>query len=938
MPRISNPEDESLNALKEVTDRGATANNTNLTCRDLQAIQAIEQYRLVDETEPASTPIGRSQNFRDQISSAEISDIKLDNNIVSDITEENIESLIANLPTSEELRQDSIEEVLQNLLDSPDSIGIEFGSTSDLSTTPIYGLGKNNLLIDALLFAGQTQSFIDNFILDKPLTEDKIRYYTNSVYALQTNNQLVFLKNISQNKYIEILKYFGRNEAQGNLSQQFKFQELYTFKYGSSLKATQTDKQIILNTSFIKGKDFIGTINGQSRDSFSFERLVNNNIYYDNCFKLQLPFLNNELLNSVNLIGAKLVDIIPNYNFYIKQYENIANLNNTISKENVFPNLYVLNELLKPDNQNTFYESLITLNNGISYPTRTSNTYRTLYSIKNKLGKYFETFGIQYNILATQDSQNLNLFNNKNKNIILLSDTVSKLKEINNQKRLFPMSIEVAVPTDKTAIITEMLYSSGLIDTFIGKLFDAITRQQVTPIETVISEQIIQQDIQQADNPYVQATVKNTYDAKKENLRYYSITQLLEDMLNSPSISNESECLLVGDRNKIINNSSGNAFENNLKMIILKSKLEDFMKNNLRTYEDIINGKLAYNETIAYRVAKYEKDSDVVIQNYWFANNPNIEFINLIDTQIKYNKDYTYKIFAYQFVLGNKYSQRINTNVISPQGFMLQLLQDYDPNIVEVELLASNTRVSDSPPISPEVLFVPYNKIDNKLGLFINGKTGKEELDPVIILEEDVNKVNLYNKNLKNKVNYSSDDAPKMFQIFKLENKPRTYSDFKNGIIKNISTDIDENSIQTATAAAHIDSIEPNKKYYYTFRTIDVHDNISNPSSIYEVEIINDKGTVLPVIKLFEFEKPKYDIAKKIRRFIKIQPSIQHALFDKQSVDLQNLQNADDALVTAKLGISNIGVPWGKTFKLVVTSIQTGKKMEIKFKFNYKTQ
>lgn len=926
----------------------ATTQETTLSCRDDQTISDIEGFELTDEsTSPENILDNNISAFIDRMRTSRIrpNNIGIYSGISSILQGQPLDNLIANLPTEEQIRQNSIQNILENLIDSPDNVGTELGSTSDFSTSPILALGKNNLLIDPNLFAGQTKFFIDKFILDTPLNGDKIRYYTNSLYTLQENNQIIFLKNISQKEYIKIFKYFGRSQINQNVSQAFKFQELYIFKYGASLKTTGQEKQILLNTAFLKGGSFTGSIGGETLDSFSFQALTDENTYYDNCFSLQLPFLNNELLNSINLIGAKIVDIIPTYNFYIKGYENIANVNNNLSKENIFPNLYVLNEILKQDNQNNFYNSLITLNNNIpqflrnigNVLLRFSTSFRVLYKVKEQLGQYFDDFGTNYNLLATQEPQNIEFFNNKNKNIILLSDVLPNLKEINNQKFLFPMNIEISIPTDKTANITQILHSSGLIDTFIAKLFDIALVGQTAPLETIISEQVIKQNIQQADNNYVEPTVKNLYDAKRKNISYYSLDSIIQQMLDSPSIINEGQCILIGDTNRIMNNSSGNIFENNLKMTIFKSKLEDFMKNNLRTYEDIVNGKLAYNETVGFKVSKYEKDGNTPIQNYWIANDPNQEFIKLIDTQIKYNKEYEYKIFAYQFVLGNKYSQTINTDNISPSGFFTQILQNYDANIVEVELLSTNTRIVDSPPLSPEILFVPYNKVDNKIGLFLNGKTGEEILEPVSILQQDIDKLNSYNKNLQNKVIYRSDDIPTIFQIFRLESKPKSYSDFKDGFIKMVNTDIDENTLQSASAAAYIDSIESNKKYYYTFRTIDVHDNISNPSPVYEVEIINDKGTILPIIKLFEFEKPKYDVSKKVRRFIKIQPSIQHTLLDKQSINTEEIQSANDALINVKLGTSNIAVPWGKLFKLVVTSMQTGKKMEIKFKFNYKS-
>ena len=66
--------------------------------------------------------------------------------------------------------------------------------------------------------------------------------------------------------------------------------------------------------------------------------------------------------------------------------------------------------------------------------------------------------------------------------------------------------------------------------------------------------------------------------------------------------------------------------------------------------------------------------------------------------------------------------------------------------------------------------------------------------------------------------------------------------------------------------------IEQNKKYYYIARGIDYHQNRSNPTPIYEVEIINDNGLIIPNINLFDFEKDDqaYVLEKEIKRYLKI--------------------------------------------------------------------
>ena len=43
------------------------------------------------------------------------------------------------------------------------------------------------------------------------------------------------------------------------------------------------------------------------------------------------------------------------------------------------------------------------------------------------------------------------------------------------------------------------------------------------------------------------------------------------------------------------------------------------------------------------------------IQNFWFINTEDRQDINLVDTQVKYDKNYTYNIYSYTINVGLKY-------------------------------------------------------------------------------------------------------------------------------------------------------------------------------------------------------------------------------------------------------------------------------------------
>jgi len=92
---------------------------------------------------------------------------------------------------------------------------------------------------------------------------------------------------------------------------------------------------------------------------------------------------------------------------------------------------------------------------------------------------------------------------------------------------------------------------------------------------------------------------------------------------------------------------------------------------------------------------------------------------------------------------------------------------------------------------------------------------------------------------------------------------------------------------------------------------------------------------VYPIIKNYYFAKPAYSNNIEMRRFIKIKPSSQHTFINKAKSGIDTDTTAEQSLQKIKLGVSDVGVPWGKTFKMILTSKQTGKKVEFKFKFKY---
>jgi hypothetical protein len=128
--------------------------------------------------------------------------------------------------------------------------------------------------------------------------------------------------------------------------------------------------------------------------------------------------------------------------------------------------------------------------------------------------------------------------------------------------------------------------------------------------------------------------------------------------------------------------------------------------------------------------------------------------------------------------------------------------------------------------------------------------------------------------------------------------------------------------------------VETNKKYYYTFRAIDQHDNRSNPSPVYQVEIVENNGMMFFLSSVYEFPtmEDKTTHARTFQRFLKINPNMIQSLvnieetFPDAYIDDASAYSAPgDRVILGKAGQD----VWEKNFKLRVTSKHTGRKFDI---------
>ena len=448
-----------------------------------------------------------------------------------------------------------------------------------------------------------------------------------------------------------------------------------------------------------------------------------------------------------------------------------------------------------------------------------------------------------------------------------------------------------------------------------------------------------------------------------------------------------------------------NTLERQLMALIAKANIKNFVKDNMRTHKQCMNGDLAYNEVIVYRVTKYDAQ-DHAIQNYWFGNSSKISDIGFVDTQVRYGQTYTYRIYAYTLIIGtkynyvssilkptdmddaqrdaawnpatgteywtfidenrDKYNQNNDQKGTFDNDFSLNLRKAvyYQPclKIVETQIFAQRAMTYDSPPVVPEFEMVPYKGLNNKLLLMFKGAVSRVEEQPITITvgdasygpdgnqtEEEIQTQQALYQDLSpgDLMLFESDDRPEWFEVYRTTEAPYDYGDWGNKLYARVQTLLptetqtypaSEINPQYADSASMVDTLAPNTKYYYMVRQVDVHGNPSNPTPMYEVELVDENGMVYPVIREYTFrDRVPSTLNKKFNKYIKIAPTPAQVLINTETL-------AGDSGVTSafqaangnvQLGVSDVNL-WGKRFKVRITSETTGKAADINLNFEQK--
>jgi hypothetical protein len=367
-----------------------------------------------------------------------------------------------------------------------------------------------------------------------------------------------------------------------------------------------------------------------------------------------------------------------------------------------------------------------------------------------------------------------------------------------------------------------------------------------------------------------------------------------------------------------------------LRKHLMKGFLKDVSKSGFRTYEDIYNNIESHKEVFCYSVDKHDGvvlGSTKIQTLYAPALN---ESTPVIDTQVKYGKYYTYKVTGHYMVVGNTYEYRQISRSFPLESEHVTFQVTNRPSVVMIpfHIFSKQINVVQMPPVFPQVSFKTENDSSSTISMYLS-PTKSEMKSPFIqITREDVDQLQqLYRlpnaRDLLGNFRFKTYGDQGLFEVFRLDHAPKSFSDFKDAKIAEISMPF------KTMAAVFKDVVIPNKKYYYLFRSINQKSMVSNPTMVYEATLLVDADDSKIITNTYHFPKPRdMELALGFRKLLRITPAVEHVLFDDAQAALFGKTTLVGSLDDLKLGIRDKAV-WGRKFKIRVKSKTSGKMIDI---------
>ena len=580
------------------------------------------------------------------------------------------------------------------------------------------------------------------------------------------------------------------------------------------------------------------------------------------------------------------------------------------------------------------------MNYNIAYTTSQSNLIDDMATLRNEFDGdlFYGDFGAKANskylkTVIDNYQERLNLSAVGLDNIIAKNENIYKINKRSSERRVkinndvFPCHVEI---TSNHGV----LRNNSLID--------------------ILEEHNYEKLIFQAIN---NSSVAHYIEFQGNSLiRAHDVVDLFNNLDFKNFQEKENELFLLREEDSVDN--LVNRFINQINSIKVLEKINQLIQADLRDYKQITDTILSERYNLGYKIEKYLNNTNgSPIQTYYIKNDEN--YLEHIDTQLKFGVKYVYKIYNISCVLGSSY-QYENVDISSQEDNVTVLNANYDTSyafrasadisvvpsmkILEIPLYTSEKMFFDVIPPKPWVDFSL-----SPTGVMIRfepmGYDQLEEFEfqPIHPDESYINSNLKWSSDGYSQSHRGSEYFKGDYKIYRLTTPPQSLEEFYNApsklvdnfleIVHNNRVDLGSRPIEKVKMlhASHDDKILPNKKYYYIFRAVSYHGTESNPTEIYEVEIVKTASDRLLKVKLHEFKThTDFKKIKSFKRLLKVEPDFAHWA-TPWADDFEG--GVEEAMVSIGIPGKRLFSDSGNIYKIRLTSKHTGKKIDLNVNF-----
>tara|TARA_R110001583_G_scaffold6509_1_gene32978 strand:- start:4167 stop:6194 length:2028 start_codon:yes stop_codon:yes gene_type:complete len=429
----------------------------------------------------------------------------------------------------------------------------------------------------------------------------------------------------------------------------------------------------------------------------------------------------------------------------------------------------------------------------------------------------------------------------------------------------------------------------------------------------------------------------------EENNRVNGATEIqvldLSSWITSGGLLDSTSGFFISERDRLYSPGSRSDIIKNLRMSAFAGFLRRYASDYFRTFEEIYSKKSCYFEDYALSIEKYNNTSGGGSPSQIFYKPSTADGTTTVsDTQIKYGNTYVYKCKTHYIVVGNSYryvnvsyhdfTSQGNSSV--PPHALVTIINKPQIIIIPVDTFTEKIVTIQPPSIFPQVNFITQNNSKNQVEIYLSPTKGHQYAKFDIIMPSDRQQLSLMELNKRRRgdiYRFETMREDGLFQIFKMKEPPKSLSEFANFKLSEIRMPYESQD------AIFKDKVEANTKYFYIFRRVNSKGLVSNPTIIYQVELLIDADESKVIVEEYKIpEPPKNRDFHKFQSLFQIVPAMEQVFFNNEQTALFGRSTLAGSLDELGLGVAEKSI-WGRTLKFRIKSTTSGKIIDYNVSF-----